>query len=232
MKINFKEIFYCPIKDICTSVKLFWLLITNFKLYNRWVKIQYIKSERLRKEQEAKEKAEWENLLKEAEIKSKIPYKRTHTREQRIRRVIFVRIKRRVWKFLKPLFSFLFKFIGWGALYLFLDITSSHNSEYGDRLNYWLTIGIFIYIILFHKAEKENYKSWQSQAKYDEFHKIFCDLWKPSITNYLIAFWFGLKFCNNFEFVILMIIIRSLSLWDRRFITNDIKQDIILKRLK
>lgn len=232
MNINLIEIFSVPIKSLSDGIKLFCLALTNFKLYNRYCKIQYVKAERQRIKREEKEKTELEEMLKNAERINRIK-KFSLRRKPNLLHFYknLNKIKKTIYNILKPILSFILQLIGWGILFGLICMLASYNT-YDSKVDLWIAILIYIWTTLSHKCNKINYKTWQEKAKTDDFYNYFCSEWKPHVSGYLVAFWFGLKFCNNFEFIIIMIMSYCLDLWDRRYITQNIKQDMILKKLK
>lgn len=167
-----------------------------------------------------------------AEETAKLPYKQRFSRNERIFNVRYKRIKKRIWKALKPSLIFILKLFGWAILFAILCLLASYDFYYNDNINGWLVISIYIWVILSHRSDKVNYKAWQEKAKYSEFDKRFCELWRPSLIGYLFAFWIGLKFCNNFEFILIMLTANCYDLWTRRYLTNNIKNDLILEELQ
>lgn len=55
-------------KEALEGIKILYIALTNFKLYKRWAKIQYLKNKRLIKLQEIKNK----EILAEQELKNNI----------------------------------------------------------------------------------------------------------------------------------------------------------------
>ena len=167
-------------------------------------------------------------------------YKATHSYKQRVNRAITYKVKKKIKKFFKndfkkitkEIFKIIFGFLKYIVLFVLLCFLASYDFYYDNKIESWLVIWFYIWFLVIHKSDKINYKSWQEKAKYNEFEKIFCDLWKPPLIGYLFAFWIGLKFCNNFEFILIMFIANCYDLWTRRYLTNDIKQDLILKELE
>ena len=152
--------------------------------------------------------------------------------QQRINRITTYKIKKKLKKFLKKFFKVIFTFLKYIILFVILCLLSSYDFYDNSRLNGWLVVWFYLWVIMIHKDNKINYKSWQDKGKYSEFDKRFCELWQPSIIGFLFCFWIGLKFCNNFEFILIMFIPYCYDLWTRRYLTTDIKQDLILKELQ
>lgn len=92
-------------KEAIEGIKVLYIAITNFKLYRRWSKIQYIKSERLRKQQELKEKEIWVSLEKKCNIE-----KFAIRRKPRL--LSFYKKLRTLKRIVLKIFLFLLKFIG------------------------------------------------------------------------------------------------------------------------
>jgi hypothetical protein len=115
----------------------------------------------------------------------------------------------------------------WGILYLIILWLAEFNS---DKISPGFAFCVYFYIVINHYMIHDRYSRWKESES--EFDREFCYQWRPNTLFYFILFWVGLKFGNTIELIFLMTIAYALELWDRRFITSDIKQDMILKELK
>ena len=159
----------------------------------------------------------------------KLPYKERYTREERIRRIKNKKKQKKIWKFLKPKIIILLKVIGW----LLLFVVISLFAPYENKIDVWLVFAVYIFTIINHYNLSKNYKDWEEQAEYNEFYKRFCNVWKPwniQAAN-LIMFFICLKLFDTVGFVICVLIPYLYDIWGRRFITTDIKQNLILEKL-
>lgn len=127
----------------------------------------------------------------------------------------------------KKFFIVLLKIVLWFALFCLILLLTNYSEE---KVSLTLVIAGYIFILVNFYTIKNNYKNWQESES--EFNKRFCEQWRPNILGYLFVFVVGLLYLNSFEFIIAIVFAYCMELWDRRFITNDIKQDMILEKLK
>ena len=123
------------------------------------------------------------------------------------------------------------KIIGWLFLLGVLEFIASFNNN-DNACGY--TLGVFIFILADYLQIKKDYSTWQELGKEDAFNKRFCEQWNPNTPFVwsVIILLFAVKILNGWGFFIFIAIYHFMNLWDRRFITSDIKQDLILEKLK
>ena len=138
---------------------------------------------------------------------------------------------RKTREIIKPVLLYILKFFGWIFLLIILCLLAGYNT-YDNNISIGLVIFCYIFIIITYRGEIKSFKDWQQLAEKNEFYQKFCNQWQPHILGYLFVFWIGLKFCNNFEFIALILFSYCFNIWDRRYITHDIKHDMILKKLQ
>lgn len=91
---------------------------------------------------------------------------------------------------------------------------------------------LYIGVIVYHKIIKGAYKSWEESAKHDEFNARFIRYYKlPLLLPQLIGLYFLAKFCSPGSFFICLLMFALFEISERRYITNNIKQDMILEKL-
>ena len=125
----------------------------------------------------------------------------------------------------------IWEIIYYGIIYL-TGISIVYGGYNEVEVPQFLLTLVLIGILTQHKSLKQDYKYWESIAPDDEFYKRFTNRYKIQPLFPIIVIMFLLaRFCSIGTFVILYIVITSYDLWDRRFITNDIKHDMILRKL-
>lgn len=125
----------------------------------------------------------------------------------------------------------LFKVFIWTIIY-FIGIITCDNI-YNETVSQGLVTGLFILIIYISWMSNKDYKYWLEQAEYNEFQKRFTNQYKPIGKIFpIIWLFFFAHYCSNSELVLLYIIWVSYDLWERRYLTSNIKQDLILEKLK
>ncbi len=130
---------------------------------------------------------------------------------------------------LTNIISFIFKFIGY--FILFCIVTFFYNEDF--KLNTgWYIFG-FLFTLLQYYSSKNSYKTWLLNAEYDVFYNNFCKQYSVPFLMPFVVLWFANRFCDNGGIYFLIIYSFTLvDLWERRYLTNDIKQDMILRRLE
>ena len=132
-------------------------------------------------------------------------------------------------RWLTNIISFVLKFIGY--FILFCIVTFLFNEDFKLSVG-WYIFG-FLYTLNYYYTAKTNYKSWLSRAEYDIFYNNFCKQYSVPFFYLYVVLWFANRFCNNGGIYLLVIYSATLlDLWERRYLTNDIKQDMILRRLE
>lgn len=135
------------------------------------------------------------------------------------------------YKICKKILNILFGIIIWGIVY-FIGITSLHEN-YDFKATQEVVTFLFFGILYISWQSNKNYKNWLMRAEQEEFYEKFTVHYKPIEKFWAIIFLFIFAhYCNNFELILMFIIWISYDLYERRFLTNDIKQDLILKELK
>lgn len=129
---------------------------------------------------------------------------------------------------LKKILKIILKIIGWLGLFVLLLIIRAYNDKEPDFST--VTAFYIVFIIHYYKL-KSDYSYWQSLAASDEFYERFCKRYYPNVFGYIFAFTIGLRFFNIIGIAVCLILTYLYDLWERRFITADIKQDIILEKL-
>ena len=146
-----------------------------------------------------------------------------HIRQQRINKVILKRIKKK----LLAISKLILKVIGWALLFGIILIFSEPEIE----KPLWIIATIYITLIINFVIDNKNYREWQKTPNVNSFNRRFCTEWHPSIFGKLVVFWFALKYFDLFGFIISFLFVYCMDLWDRRYITNNIKNDMILEEL-
>ena len=149
--------------------------------------------------------------------------KKHNKRQHRINKVIWRRIKKKI----MPIIKSILKFIGWAVLFVIILSLAEPNEE----IPFWIITTLYIALIINLITDNSNYKSWQQQAKNNDFYNRFCSEWHPSIFWKLFVFWFALKYFEFAGFVSAYLFVYCMDLWDRRYITHNIKHDLILEEL-
>lgn len=150
----------------------------------------------------------------------------------RLIRIYFKTLKHcilRLLKISKPLIIFLLRICLWGSIFCIIGMFTNYSDE---RIPFWLLIAVYINIVIHHYSINRNYKDWEELAEYDEFNKEFCKQWSPNVLNYLFVYAFSAYYFNIFEFIIAIVFVYCIELWDRRYISNSIKLDLLLKNSK
>ena len=129
---------------------------------------------------------------------------------------------------LKKILKIILKIIGWLGLFVLLLIIRAYNEKEPD---FYMVTALYTIIIIEYYRLKSDYSYWQLLAESDEFHERFCKRYSPNILGNIFVFAIGLRFFNIIGVVVCVILPYLYDLWERRFITADIKQDIILEKL-
>lgn len=166
-----------------------------------------------------------------AEKLEKLPYKQRYTRKQRIRNIKIKKFEKCLCKIFKPKLIFLLKTFSWLVLLGVILIVTSYDG-YENKPNICAVLGLYILIVVQHYTDDLNYENWLQKAEYDEFYKRFCEQYHPHIIGYFIMYIIGLLCCNTIGFIACVFFCYIIDLWERRFITADIKQDMILENFK
>ena len=139
-----------------------------------------------------------------------------------------IQILKKIFKILKKSIKPLFIICLIVVSFVLLTMFSNYLEE---KIPFWLVVIVYLGIIINYYLAKQNYKSWQSLAANSEFEKRFCEAWRPHIIDFLIVFFVSLKFCDAFGFIVLNCLCYMVEIWDRRYLTTTIKQDLILEKL-
>jgi hypothetical protein len=87
----------------------------------------------------------------------------------------------------------------------------------------------------------KNYENWVKNSKQEHFifycekevffYKKFCEMYNPTMYSLsMLGFCvFGHIFFNFHYYLLILLILYSYDLWDRRYLTNEIKQNMILR---
>jgi hypothetical protein len=143
-----------------------------------------------------------------------------------------IKLWRKTRKTIKKLLLVVWEIIYYGAIYLF-GITKVYESYQEPQVPIWLLSLALLIILINHKTMKSNYKDWQKQAEYNNFYKRFLWAYKlPQLLPQLILIFCFAKYCSTGSFIILSGFLLYADMEDRRYYTNDIKQDMILKKLE
>lgn len=134
---------------------------------------------------------------------------------------------KKIYEKIKPFCVFVLKVLFWlillGAILFFTNYSD-------EKIPLFIVLCAYIFILLNFYNSKDRYNDWQNSEA--EFYKRFCKSWHPTIVGYLFVFVFGIIYFDLFQFLLFMFLTYCTELWDRRFITADIKQDLILEELK
>jgi hypothetical protein len=139
--------------------------------------------------------------------------------------------RRGVFEKIKKALRVLWEIIYYGFIYL-LGTGIIYNDYNDVKVPQNLLTIILIMLFIQHKSTKQDCKYWQSMASDDNLYARFIKRYKvlPLLPLIIIVFIFA-RYCSIGAFIILYIIIVSYDLWDRRYITIDIKNDMILEKL-
>ena len=149
----------------------------------------------------------------------------------RILKIHFYLFKKNIKKPLQQFLKFFASCIGGLIVFKIICISASYDSYDESAIPFWVVVLFYIGLIINHIGIKQLYKNWEQQAEYNEFQKRFCQEYKPKIFDDLICFWLGLKFFNTPLFICLIFALCINDTWNRRYITNNIKHDLILEKL-
>jgi hypothetical protein len=139
--------------------------------------------------------------------------------------------RRGVFEKIKKALRVLWEIIYYGFIYL-LGTGIIYNDYNDVKVPQFLLTLILIALLSQHKSSKEDYKYWENKACDNNFYERFIKRYRmqPFLPIIIIVFIFA-RYCSVGTFIILYIIIVSYDLWDRRYITTDIKNDMILEKL-
>ena len=132
-------------------------------------------------------------------------------------------------KYLKPLLLFSLKACLWVCVFGAICLFTNYSEE---KIPFGLVVFIYILIVVHHYQINSLYKNWEKYGETDEYYKDFCKQWHPNVLFYLIIFSFSLYYFDIFGFIFSNIFAHCFELWDRRYIGNNIKLDMILKNIK
>lgn len=121
--------------------------------------------------------------------------------------------------------------IYYGIIYL-IGISLVYNSYTDIQVSQSLLTMAFIATLYYYKSIEGKYKLWESMTDSDFYFNFIRSYKPPLLLPQLIILFILAKYCSVGTFIILFIAMYSYDLWDRRYITHDIKHDMILQELK
>jgi len=162
-------------------------------------------------------------------------------RKNRTFRIFRYILKKRILpKIIKVIIWFL-KFLLW-LVPLFLS--PFYYDSYNAQFSFNWVLGLYIWWTFIQYQVRKNYKYWQEIGQIKEhfilhtkdeveFQKRFCNQYNP--LNYIIILFLTVFIPVNhvplWLYISIFIIINIYDTYDRRYLTNEIKQDLILEKL-
>ena len=149
-------------------------------------------------------------------------------------------IRSNVFKWLIKAIKFCLKFVLW-TIPLFIGLL--YFDDYNSKINYSWVVGLYIYWTVITKSLNDCYKRWKEIAeikehfilhtKYEcEFNKIFCE--KYNLTGVqisgFIAVFAPINYIELWQYLALFAFVYIFDMAERRYLTNDIKQDLIIEK--
>lgn len=123
------------------------------------------------------------------------------------------------------------KIVGWLLVLGVLLLIASYNDHDNAAA---CAFSVYVMLFLLYCSKIRPYKNWVQMAEYDEFYKKFTEQYNPE--SFIVYGILGLmiisKFFNAWGFIVYLIVSEAYDLWDRRYITTNIKQDLILGKLE
>lgn len=125
----------------------------------------------------------------------------------------------------------IWEIIYYGVIYL-IGVTLVYGGSKDVDVPQFLLFIVLTGLLTQHKTLKQDYKYWESIAPDDEFYRSFIKRYKVvPLLPIIVAFFIFAHYCSIGTFIILYVVATAYDLWDRRYITNDIKHDMILRKL-
>lgn len=149
-----------------------------------------------------------------------------------ILKIRLYKFRKRLWRIIKSFLLFIMKLAGWLILFAIICYVASYDSNSDNAIPFWLVGGLYFALILNYFSLKRSYENWKYYAKDDEFYKCFCQEYSPRIFEDLLCFCLALKYFDTSMFICFIFALCLKDIWDRRYITNNIKHDLILAKLK
>ena len=156
--------------------------------------------------------------------------KKKRTFVQKIKIQWYLYKKKNVKKFAK-FFKVIWEIIYYGIIY-FVGISLVYDSYTEIQVPQWLLTTALLSTLWTHKGIKESYNMWLTMVDSDFYYSFTKDYKPLPLLPQLILLFVFAKYCSVGTFIILYVIILSYDLWDRRYITHNIKHDMILQELK
>lgn len=135
-------------------------------------------------------------------------------------------------KYFKKILKFFWEVLYYGIIGL-IGLSCVYDGYQTPQVPFWLTISVLFILIFNNKALKSSYKDWSNRADYDESYKKFIEKYRMPLL--LPQIFFALvfaRYCSIGSFLILSILLIHSDTLERRWLTTNIKQDIILNRLR
>ena len=143
-----------------------------------------------------------------------------------------IKLWRKTRKAIKKLLLVVWEIIYYGAIYLF-GVTKVYESYPEPQVPIALLNIVLLIILSIHKDLKKKYKIWEELGKYDEFQRRFVREYKvPLFLPQIVLIFLFAKYCSIGSFIILCSFMVYSDMEDRRYYTNDIKQDMILEKIE
>lgn len=135
-------------------------------------------------------------------------------------------------KIIKKSLKIIWEIIYYGFLYI-CGFSFVYDSYPEAQVPLWILSIVLLFLLVEHKQGKSDYKIWINEAKHDEFYKNFTWNYKlPLLLPRLILTFIFAKWCSIGSFIILYFLMSYMDLSNRRYHTNIIKQEMILKKLE
>lgn len=123
-------------------------------------------------------------------------------------------------------------FIAWTIPFVIYLFFRSENAT----IHICLVFLFYLISIQHYYFLKKDYIYWQKQSEYDStngnFHKNFVSRYSPEgyiIVSILALFIFS-NFASVFEFILIWFLIGTYDIYERRYITLDVKLDLLLEK--
>lgn len=121
--------------------------------------------------------------------------------------------------------------IYYGVIYL-VGISILYSSYNEIQVSQGILTTAFLAMLYYQKSTESHYKYWESMIDSDFYYNFTKSYKPPILLPQLILLFVIAKYCSNGTFILCFLAMFTYDLWDRRYITHDIKHDMILKELK
>lgn len=121
--------------------------------------------------------------------------------------------------------------IYYGVIYL-VGISILYSSYNEIQVSQGILTTAFLAMLYYHKSTESHYKYWESMIDSDFYYNFTKNYKPPILLPQLILLFVIAKYCSNGAFILCFLAMFTYDLWDRRYVTHDIKHDMILQELK